>query len=258
MPSHSLARLTIVLRQNTLHCVRASLSSQFHTTSAPLGRWVRDRNKNRGVSAIHRQPKEDIQISVSKVPLPEPVLDASKRTAVKVSPDHGLWGFFREKKALPTPEEDHKHGRPWTVAELRQKSWEDLQKLWWVCVKERNIMETQKIERQRLKPGYGEFESNTRYGQIRVTQRAIKHTLTERYYAWQEAQKIAATDPEVDLSGEGPAYQPHDSADAFSGGKLRRRKKRHEGPPIVDPIHELRREFFRERSTEPPRKPPAA
>jgi len=27
-------------------------------------------------------------------------------------------------------------------------------------------METQKIERQRLEPGYGEFESNTRYGQV--------------------------------------------------------------------------------------------
>jgi len=57
-------------------------------------------------------------------------------------------------------------GRPWTAAELRRKSWEDLQKLWWVCAKERNIMATQKIERQRLKPGYGEFESNTRYGQV--------------------------------------------------------------------------------------------
>lgn len=109
MSSHSLARPATALRQNALLVVRGS-SSQFHTTAAPLGRWVRDRSKNRGVSAIHRQPKKDIQISVSKFPLPEPVLDASKRTAAKVDPDHGLWGFFRDKKALPTPEEDHKHG----------------------------------------------------------------------------------------------------------------------------------------------------
>ena len=109
MSSHSLARLATALRQNALLVVRTS-SSQFHTTAAPLGRWVRDRSKNRGVSAIHRQPKKDIQISVSKFPLPEPVLDASKRTAVKVDPDHGLWGFFRDKIALPTPEEDYKHG----------------------------------------------------------------------------------------------------------------------------------------------------
>lgn len=108
---------------------------------------------------------------------------------VEVDPDHGLWGFFRDKKALPTPEEDHKHGaflssssfnggsgiewvaygiigRAWTVEELRRKSWEDLQKLWWVCVKERNIMATQKLERKRLDPGYGEFEANIRYAQV--------------------------------------------------------------------------------------------
>ena len=57
-------------------------------------------------------------------------------------------------------------GRAWTAEELRHKSWEDIQKLWWVCVKERNIMDTQKLERERLKPGYGEFESNARYGQV--------------------------------------------------------------------------------------------
>ncbi|RPA98164.1 MRP-L47-domain-containing protein [Choiromyces venosus 120613-1] len=254
MSLHSLARPATSLRQSALLVVRASSSSQFHTTAAPLGRWVRDRNKNRGVSAIHRQPKKNIQISVSNVPLPEPVLDPSKRTAVNVNPEHGLWGFFRGKNALPTPEEDHKHGRPWTAAELRRKSWEDLQKLWWVCVKERNIMETQKIERQRLKPGYGEFESNTRYGQIRVTQRAIKHVLTERYYAWQEAQKVAATDPEVDLSGEGPAYQPVDST--LRTAKLRTAKLKPKGQRFVDPIDEIRRQVLGEPSPEPTQKPP--
>ena len=57
-------------------------------------------------------------------------------------------------------------GRAWTAEELRHKSWEDIQKLWWVCVKERNIMDTQKLERERLKPGYGAFESSARYGQV--------------------------------------------------------------------------------------------
>ena len=38
--------------------------------------------------------------------------------------------------------------------------------------------------------------------------RAIKHTLTERYYAWQEAVELAKIDPEVDLTGNGPAYTP--------------------------------------------------
>lgn len=37
--------------------------------------------------------------------------------------------------------------------------------------------------------------------------------LTERYYSWEEARKLANNDSEVDLSGEGVAYTP--SEDAF-------------------------------------------
>lgn len=38
--------------------------------------------------------------------------------------------------------------------------------------------------------------------------RAIKHTLTERFYTWEDARRVAAEDPEIDLSGNGPAYTP--------------------------------------------------
>ena len=44
--------------------------------------------------------------------------------------------------------------------------------------------------------------------QVRVTQRGIKQVLTERYYSWRDAQEIATNDPEIDLSGNGPAYIP--------------------------------------------------
>jgi hypothetical protein len=44
--------------------------------------------------------------------------------------------------------------------------------------------------------------------QVRRTQRAIKQALTERYYSWDEARKLARDDPEVDLSGENQAYTP--------------------------------------------------
>ncbi|KAF3904304.1 hypothetical protein ABW21_db0208566 [Orbilia brochopaga] len=141
--------------------------------------------------------------------LPKPVTDPSKHTKVITSPKHELWGFFnKDKAAIPTPEEDHRHGRAWSVEELRHKSWEDLHKLWWVCAKERNIMATQQLERERMKPGYGESEAYARDRLVRITQRAIKHALTERYYAWQEALKVADSDPEIDLSGRGPAYNP--------------------------------------------------
>lgn len=38
--------------------------------------------------------------------------------------------------------------------------------------------------------------------------RAIKHVLTERFYAWEDAVKLAEQDPEVNLSGDGPVFTP--------------------------------------------------
>lgn len=38
--------------------------------------------------------------------------------------------------------------------------------------------------------------------------RGIKHVLTERFYTWEDAVKVAETDPEVDLTGNGPAFTP--------------------------------------------------
>lgn len=36
----------------------------------------------------------------------------------------------------------------------------------------------------------------------------IKHVLTERFYTWEDAVALAQTDPEIDLSGNGPAFRP--------------------------------------------------
>ncbi|KAH8592905.1 mitochondrial 39-S ribosomal protein L47 (MRP-L47)-domain-containing protein, partial [Bisporella sp. PMI_857] len=135
--------------------------------------------------------------------------DASKRAKVQVDEDHGLWEFFHNKdKPMNTPEEDNEFGRPWSVDELRLKSWEDLHRLWWVCCKERNRIATERYERDRLEAGYGDHESKEREQAVKRTQRAIKHTLTERWYAWKDAQEVAKSDVEIDLSGNGPAYNP--------------------------------------------------
>lgn len=92
-----------------------------------------------------------------------PVLNPKLKSKVEVDEDHGLWGFFnKERRLLATPEEDLAHGRAWTVQELRQKSWDDLHSLWWICVKERNRIATEKRERQRIQAGYGDFEADDR------------------------------------------------------------------------------------------------
>ncbi|EON68261.1 hypothetical protein W97_07519 [Coniosporium apollinis CBS 100218] len=171
----------------------------------------RDRNSDRGVSAVRRtglRPRQTL--SVKKLDLPTPVLDPSKRSKLQVDEDHGLWQFFgTERRAMALPEEVGAHGRAWTVEELRHKGWDDLHALWWVCAKERNRIKTQTYELLRLQGGYGEYEAEQRDETIRHTQRAIKAVLTERWYAWQDARRVGVNDPEVNLDpDEGPAYTP--------------------------------------------------
>lgn len=185
----ALAELSTTGRQST---ARFSTSTHFQ----------RDANRRRGVSALRRKyPKQ--ALSIANEPLPKPVLDPARRTKLKAEEDHGLWGFFpASRSALMTPEEMASHGRSWTVEELRTKSWEDLHALWWVCAKDKNMILTQETERQRLGAGYGQHEATNRYRVVSVTQRAIKHVLTERWYAWQNALKETKNNPSLLESGE--------------------------------------------------------
>jgi large subunit ribosomal protein L47 len=115
------------------------------------------------LTPAQRRAKLNAAIAAS---LPKPVLDPEQRSKVEVDPDHGLWEFFNEERtALSTPLELSNHGRGWTVTELRTKDWEDLWRLWWVCLKERNRLETFAIEKKRItKSGdmYGDYEAEER------------------------------------------------------------------------------------------------
>lgn len=127
-------------------------------------------------------------------------------------PDHGLWDFFysRDKVILP-PTELAEFGRAWTVQELRAKSWDDLHKLWWVCVKERNRIATAGYEREKGELGFGANEEATRDAEVKLTMKRIRHVLTERYYTWEDARELAELDPEINLAGggkNGPVFVP--------------------------------------------------
>jgi len=123
-----------------------------------------------------------------------------RRSKVQVDQDHGLWDFLPANRAnMSTPEELNAHGRGWTVPELRNKDWDDLHRLWWVCLKERNRIQTILGEMQRIERVYGEVESANRDLEVRKTMKSIKHVLTERWYAWENARVAAMEDDEVDL-----------------------------------------------------------
>jgi len=141
-------------------------TSAFSTTPPNAAR--KDGNPSRGTSAIYRsQPHGRSRLSVKLSNLPKPVLDPARRSKVEVDEDHGLWGFFNaDRNCLMTPDEYHAHGRGWTVQELRVKSWDDLHRLWWLCVKEVNKIKTYECERVRLKAGYGEYEATEREKEV--------------------------------------------------------------------------------------------
>ncbi|XP_071723296.1 uncharacterized protein [Rutidosis leptorrhynchoides] len=77
-------------------------------------------------------------------------------------------------------QEDEKpvvYGRSWKACELRLKSWDDLQKLWYVLMKEKNMLMTQ---RQMLHAQNLRFPNPERIPKVRKSMCRIKHILTER------------------------------------------------------------------------------
>lgn len=60
----------------------------------------------------------------------------------------GLDEFFESSLCVPIREITT--GKQWDLNELNRKSFEDLHKLWYIVSKERNMLETQKLECKRL------------------------------------------------------------------------------------------------------------
>jgi large subunit ribosomal protein L47 len=55
----------------------------------------------------------------------------------------GLADFFEEGRD-PKGDQNVTYGRSWKASELRNKSWEDLHQLWYVMLKEKNLLLSQR------------------------------------------------------------------------------------------------------------------
>ncbi|KAK2465332.1 hypothetical protein APHAL10511_002686 [Amanita phalloides] len=127
-----------------------------------------------------------------------------ERGRVPVREDHGLWAFFRRKKGEdlvgearyetlehPVKMEYSKTGRAWKASELRLKSFEDLHTLWYVVLRERNLLATQKEETRRMGVSDTSFQVYAeRVHQCRKTMARIKAVLNERRLAYEGAMKL--------------------------------------------------------------------
>ncbi|KAG0000255.1 39S ribosomal protein L47, mitochondrial [Modicella reniformis] len=114
-----------------------------------------------------------------------PILNRVKQLAFR---PRGVEEFFENHQSLPT--EKSWTGRAWRAGELRLKSFDDLHKLWYVLLKERNLLATQKEEARRFHVPKQSFSNKGRRVKCQKSMSRIKFVLNERRLAWVEAQKL--------------------------------------------------------------------
>lgn len=126
---------------------------------------------------------------------------AGKRK-VPVKEDHGLYAFFRQKPdanlrgedryiSLETPEtQENLTGRDWRAGELRLKSFRDLHTLWYVLLRERNLLATQKVEARRTGLDRENWYSRRKLFCVRISMARIKNVLNERRLAYEGAVEL--------------------------------------------------------------------
>jgi len=148
---------------------------------------------------------------------------------VTIDPNHGLNAFFRafqqpdgqwERLTVqPKSTEDGYSGRSWSAAELRRKSFKDLHTLWYVLLRERNLLASQKEELRRL--GVISIGERTdlpwRTHQCRKSMARIKYIINERRLAYEGAVARFAEDKALAKIG---ALTPSIEKDSKTKGRM--------------------------------------
>ncbi|KAF9649958.1 MRP-L47-domain-containing protein [Thelephora ganbajun] len=119
---------------------------------------------------------------------------------VEVNPNHGLWALFRKKvgkdgmQSYETLEANDSvtdySGRAWAAAELRRKSFKDLHTLWYLVLRERNLLQTQLLETKRLGALLDLTPIRQHMFRCRKTMARIKYVINERRLAYEGAIQI--------------------------------------------------------------------
>ncbi|KAH7885347.1 mitochondrial 39-S ribosomal protein L47 (MRP-L47)-domain-containing protein [Phlebopus sp. FC_14] len=141
---------------------------------------------------------------------------------IKVDSNHGLWTFFRKKvkeDGTVTHEtievrEPSTSGRSWTAAELRRKSFKDLHTLWYVLLRERNLLATQREEARRMGVQSSETISAPAMDKLcRKSMARLKYVINERRLLYEQlsSQGLEAQEP-AQVEAEAPASESKRSA----------------------------------------------
>lgn len=121
-------------------------------------------------------------------------LTPSTRSFSTTQPRADLMEFFDDPKNYG--QREVKHGRAWTKDELRIKSSSDLHKLWYVLLKERNMLLTMEHELWNL---YKSFPSPERIDKVKISMDNLEEVVKERNRAYYELElgESRVRDPET-------------------------------------------------------------
>ncbi|KAL4250050.1 Large ribosomal subunit protein uL29m [Abortiporus biennis] len=190
-------------------------------------------NQARGYASVVPQPRSNN------------VKTHRPRLNVEVDPNHGLYAFFRKKinkddgavsyetieaKNLATVES----GRSWTAAELRRKSFKDLHTLWYVLLREKNLLATQREEARRATIDVSLTPYYPRYHKVRKSMARIKYIINERRLAYEGALGIMAEKNKARLEQKRlrleASQQAHSEKEAQEAKEAEKQKAAQESP----------------------------
>ncbi|KAI0648054.1 mitochondrial 39-S ribosomal protein L47 (MRP-L47)-domain-containing protein [Trametes meyenii] len=161
---------------------------------------------------------------------------------IEVNPNHGLYAFFRKKEkdgkvsydtVEPVDVVSDKSGRAWTAAELRRKSFKDLHTLWYVVLRERNLLATQQAEARRLGANEQALSLWTKAFRCRKTMARIKYVINERRVAYEGALQIHNTQREHVLQQEDSVRAAAEAQAALEAAKEEKAQRRERGAEDV-------------------------
>ncbi|KAI0822291.1 mitochondrial 39-S ribosomal protein L47 (MRP-L47)-domain-containing protein [Trametes gibbosa] len=154
---------------------------------------------------------------------------------IEVNPNHGLYAFFRRQEkdgnvsyetVEPADLVTDKSGRAWTAAELRRKSFKDLHTLWYVVIRERNLLATQEAEARRMGANEQTLGLWAKAFRCRKTMARIKYVINERRVAYEGALKIFNEQRDEVLKKEDSERVAAEAQAALAAQKVEKEQRR--------------------------------
>ncbi|SCZ90629.1 BZ3500_MvSof-1268-A1-R1_Chr1-3g02111 [Microbotryum saponariae] len=179
----------------------ATWSSYTHaSTSAPSSFASCSRPSPRFASSTAGRPKRDETTYGIPPDSSKPGQGVRPIRSETDTSAHPLWHFFHDKQSLIAPDKRKDNtSRSWTSFELRRKSFTDLHQLWYIALRERNTLLTQREEATRLRIDLSSFTMHSqKLRMVQKTMARIKQVLAERRRAALQAAEILRSRGELE------------------------------------------------------------